>query len=58
VANRITPGSGVPLLDATTVTDNGGNTMTGIGELAPLDSDGRDVISGFDPTSQVVTITP
>jgi hypothetical protein len=51
--------NGVPLLDATTVTGNGGgNTMTGLGELALIYTDGADTISGFDPNSQTYTITP
>jgi hypothetical protein len=58
VAN-LTSGTGVPLLDATTVTGNGGgNTMAGTGALALLYSDGADAISGFDPSSQTVTINP
>jgi hypothetical protein len=57
--NNLTTGSGVPLLDATIVTGNGGgNTLTGPGELALIYSDGLDTISGFDPGSQTVTITP
>jgi hypothetical protein len=52
-------GTGVPLLDATVVTGNGGgNTLTGSGELALLYTDGADTLSGFDPSSQSVTITP
>ncbi len=58
VAN-LTSGNGVPLLDATTVTGNsGGNTMTGTGALALIYSDGMDNISGFDPNSIIVPITP
>jgi hypothetical protein len=58
VAN-LTSGNGVPLLDATTVTGNGGgNTMTGNGELALIYSDGNDNITGFDPNSIIVPITP
>jgi hypothetical protein len=58
VANLMT-GNGVPLLDATTVTGNGGgNTLTGTGELALIYSDGNDNITGFDPNSIVVPITP
>jgi hypothetical protein len=59
VSKLITPGSGVPLLDATTVTGNGGgNTLMGNGALALLYTDGADAIAGFDPASQVVPITP
>jgi hypothetical protein len=59
VANLTTPASGVPLLDASTVTGNGGgNTMNGNGALALLYTDGLDNIAGFDPASQVVPIAP
>jgi hypothetical protein len=59
VSNLTTPGSGVPLLDATTVTGNGGgNVMNGTGALALLYTDGLDNISGFDPASQQVLIAP
>jgi hypothetical protein len=58
VAN-LTTGNGVPLLDATTVTGNGGgNTMNGNGNLALIYSDGMDNISGFDPNSPIIPITP
>jgi hypothetical protein len=65
VAN-LTSGSGVPLLDATTVFGNGGgNFMNGNGELALIYSDGLDNFTlgppyppGFDPNSVVVPITP
>jgi hypothetical protein len=59
VANLMS-GNGVPLLDASTVTGNGGgNTMTGNGALALIYSDGNnDNITGFDPNSIVVPITP
>jgi hypothetical protein len=54
-----TPGSGVPLLDATTVTGNGGNNLiSGSGELAWIFTDGVDAINGFDPASQQVLIAP
>jgi hypothetical protein len=57
--NNLENGNGVPLLDATTVTGNGGsNTMTGSNELALIYSDGLDTISGFNPSSQTVTISP
>jgi hypothetical protein len=57
---NLASGTGVPLLDATTVTGNGGgNTMTSsFGELALLYTDGADTITGFDPNSQQVAITP
>jgi len=56
---NLTTGSGVPLLDATTVTgNNGGNTFLGNGALALIYSDGIDSISNFDPNSQTVAITP
>ena len=49
VANLLS-GNGVPLLDATMVTGNGGgNTLTGNGALALLYTDGLDTITGFDP---------
>jgi hypothetical protein len=57
--NNLLTGNGVPLLDATTVTGNGGgNTMTGSNELALLYSDGADTISGFDPSSPIEPISP
>jgi hypothetical protein len=57
--SNLLSGTGVPLLDATVVTGNGGgNTLTGSGELALLYTDGADTLSGFDPSSQSVTITP
>jgi hypothetical protein len=56
---NLTTGNGVPLLDPTTVTGNGGgNTLTGNGALALLYTDGADNITGFDPSSQQVAITP
>jgi hypothetical protein len=58
VAN-LTSGSGVPLLDTTTVSGNGGgNVLSGNGALALLYTDGLDAIAGFDPGSQTVTIAP
>jgi hypothetical protein len=52
-------GNGVPLLDATTVTGNGGgNTMQGNGGVALIYTDGQDSIdNGFAATS-LVTIAP
>ena len=56
---NLTAGNGVPLLDATTVTGNGGgNAMNANGALALLYTDGLDAISGFDPGSQTVPIAP
>jgi hypothetical protein len=56
---NLTSGAGVPLLDATTVTGNGGgNTLTGSGARALIYTDGLDNITGFDPSSQQVAITP
>jgi hypothetical protein len=56
---NLTTGNDVPLLDPATVTGNGGgNTLTGNGALALLYTDGADNITGFDPSSQQVTITP
>jgi hypothetical protein len=58
VAN-LTGGSGVPLLDATTVAGNGGgNTLNGNGALALIYTDGLDNLAGFDPTSLTVAIAP
>jgi hypothetical protein len=52
-------GAGVPLLDATTVSGNGGgSTMAGNGGAALIYTDTLDAISGFDPSSQQVLITP
>jgi hypothetical protein len=56
---RITSGTGVPLLDASVVTGNGGgNILVGYGGLALLYTDGLDNIGLFDPNSQQVSITP
>jgi hypothetical protein len=58
VAN-LTSGNGVPLLDATVVSGNGGgNALNGNGSLALLYTDGLDSINGFDPGSQQVTVNP
>jgi hypothetical protein len=53
-------GNGVPLLDATTVSGNGGgNTLNGTGELAWIFTDDADYLNGpFDPSSQFVHIDP
>jgi hypothetical protein len=57
--NNLLAGNGVPLLDATTVTGNGGgSTINGNGALALIYTDGQDTIGGFDPNSQTVAITP
>jgi hypothetical protein len=60
MVSNLTTGTGVPLLDATKVTGNGGgNTFLGNGELALIYSDGNDNIIGpFEPNSQTVPITP
>jgi hypothetical protein len=58
-AANLLSGAGVPPLDATTVTGNGGgNVLVGGGALALLFSDGLDAIAGFDQASQQVAITP
>jgi hypothetical protein len=49
-ANR-TPSDCVALSDATTVTGKGGDTMSGNGALALIDTDGQDNITGFNPNS-------
>jgi hypothetical protein len=56
-------GSSVPVLDPTAGTgtvigNGGGNTLNGNGALALFYSDGSDTITGFDPGSQQVPITP
>jgi hypothetical protein len=58
-------GTGVPILapfDPTTgigvIGNGGGNTMNGNGTLALIYSDGADNITGFDPNSIIVPITP
>jgi hypothetical protein len=58
VANLL-GGSGVPLLDGSVVSGNGGgNVLNGTGALALLYTDGADSIAGFDPLSQQVAISP
>jgi hypothetical protein len=57
--SNLTTGNGLPLLDATTVTGNGGgNVMNGMGALALIYTDGADAIGGFDPGSQQIIIAP
>jgi sugar lactone lactonase YvrE len=58
-AANLASGAGVPLLDPTVVTGNGGgNVLTGRGGLGLIFTDGLDTISGFDPNSQQVAINP
>jgi hypothetical protein len=62
VANLLS-GNGVPILDPTPVTGNvfgngGGNTLSGIGGVAAIFTDGADTIGGFDPSSQTIPIAP
>jgi hypothetical protein len=58
--DNLTGGNGVPRLDASTVTGNGGgNTLNGTGELAWIFSDGNDFGNNlFDPASRFVHIDP
>jgi hypothetical protein len=57
--NNLATANGVPLLDATIVTGNGGsNTMSGSGALAYIFTDLTDTISGFNAGSQTVTVSP
>jgi hypothetical protein len=52
-------GNSVPLLDATTVTGNGGNNkLNSNGGLALLYTDGHDTITGFNLISQQIMISP
>lgn len=58
VAN-LTSGIGVPLLDTSVVSGNGGNNiLSGNGGLALLYTDGLDILTNFDPGSQQVRIAP
>jgi hypothetical protein len=58
-ADNLASGTGVPLLDASVVTGNGGgNTLIGNGELGVIYTDGLDAISGFDPGSRIYPINP
>ena len=52
-------GNGVPLLDATTVTGNGGgNTMRGNGGTALISTDGQDARDNVFAATSLVTIAP
>jgi hypothetical protein len=56
-------GSSVPVLDPTAGTgtvigNGGGNILNGNGALALFYTDGSDTITGFDPNSQQIPITP
>jgi hypothetical protein len=52
-------GNGVPLLDASTVTGNGGgNTMQGNGGIALIYTDGQDAIDNGFADMSLVTIAP
>jgi hypothetical protein len=56
---NVETGNGVPVLDNTTVTANGGgNVMNGSGGLALIYTDGLDTIGGFDPGSIQFPIVP
>jgi hypothetical protein len=56
---NLTKGNGVPILDATVVAGNGGaNALNGTEALALLYTDSLDALTGFDPNSQEVAITP
>jgi hypothetical protein len=58
VANLEAGNNGLPKLDPTTVTGNGGgNHLSGHGELALIFTDNKDIIGGF-AGSQQVTISP
>ncbi len=58
--SNLESGTGVPLLDATIVTGNGGgNTLSStFNELALLYTDGGDTIAGFNANSPQYPITP
>jgi hypothetical protein len=58
--SHLLSGTGVPLLDATVITGNGGgNTLIGYyTELALLYTDGLDTIADFNPSSRQVRISP
>jgi hypothetical protein len=56
---NVETGNGVPVLDNTVVTGNGGsNVMNGSGGLALIYTDGLDAIGGFDPGSILFPIAP
>jgi hypothetical protein len=55
----LTSGTGVPILDGSIVMSNGGgNTFAGEGEVALLFSDGMDSMNGFNNSSLLVPIDP
>jgi hypothetical protein len=61
--SNLLSGTGVPILDPTPGTgtvfgNGGGNTINGNGGVAAIFTDGADTISGFDPSSQMITIIP
>jgi hypothetical protein len=61
--SNLLSGTGVPILDPTAGTgtvfgNGGGNTINGNGGVAAIFTDGADTISGFDPSSQMITIIP
>ena len=56
---KLGTGNGVPLLNATTVSGNGGNNiLAGAGEWAWIFSDGLDTINNFDQNSVTTQINP
>jgi hypothetical protein len=58
IAN-LASGTGVPLLDGTVASGNGGgNILVGAGGLAFIYSDGLDSVSGFDPGFQIFPTSP
>jgi hypothetical protein len=58
-ASNVINGVGVPRLDATTVTGNGGgNYLREGGGLGLVYTDGGDAVVNFDPASRQVMITP
>jgi hypothetical protein len=58
-ALHLLAGNGVPLLDATVITGNGGgNTLIGAGELALIYTDGQDNLTSFLSGSRKIRISP
>jgi hypothetical protein len=56
---QLTSGTGVPILDASVVTGNGGgNTFAGEGEAALFYTDGIDTMTDFNTRSRQVAIDP